>query len=69
MVDDVNAAAVEGADGIPAKPLRGLGVEELGVFVSFPNRPKFASLLPVRGALLDRKSEGVAIGATERDLR
>jgi hypothetical protein len=69
MIDDVDAAAVEGADGIPAKPLRGPGVEELGVFVSFPNRPKLATLFLVRGALLDRKCEGVASGASERDLR
>jgi hypothetical protein len=69
MVDDVNAAAFEGVDVIPAELLRGPGVEELGVLVPLPDRPEFAPLLLVCGALLDSKSEGVASGATERDLR
>jgi hypothetical protein len=45
---------LQGLDLIFPKPVRSVGMVKIRVFISFPDHPKFSSLLPVCSARTDQ---------------
>ena len=57
MIDDDLAVDVEGADLVPAKPLRRPRMEVAGILVPLLDGPELPPLLPVRRRTADRGGE------------
>lgn len=67
VVDDHRSVDTERQNCIAAMPMRGTGVEELGVLVALSNHPALARLFPM-GALMKNGSSEPTTGIMAKEL-